>query len=569
MKENYFIESRKLVLEHFNLEPIVRDLENNFENSDAISLRSMSESQKWYQMLLNNAGDICANFIAPRAAAVDEKGASFQNGEVQWATETQENMHTLGKAGYMGGTLPRKYGGLNLPITVNNIIVEMVSQADASLMNLFGLQDIAVTVSKFGNETQKDRILPKFCHGEVSGSMSLTEPDAGSDLQAVGLRAIEKDGKWYLDGVKRFITNGCGEVSLVLARSEKDTKGGRGLSMFLYEREDHMIIRRIEDKLGIHGSPTCELQFNMAPAELVGKRKFGLIKYVMSLMDGARLAVSAQALGIAQAAFDEAVKYANQREQFGKAIVELPAVYQMLKHMQAEIETTRMLMYRTGLAVDFLDMYERQAEHGKDVRAEAKAATAVASFLTPLTKFTATEMSNKVAYDALQIHGGCGYMKDFPVERLYRDARITNIYEGTTQLQVVAAISGVLSGMFKSEMDAALAAPMSELTHEHQRISAWLASALELIDTVKSCKDREFVDYVSNYLVEIASLLYRSALYLGYAEKNPSCRDVLKFFMNDVEVRFAGLKIRVQTLQQSVAESGVASLKKDFVFPKN
>jgi alkylation response protein AidB-like acyl-CoA dehydrogenase len=565
MISHFYNAARRDALAHFSLETIVRDLENNFETATSTTLGSMDEANRWYDMVLRNAGDICANFIAPRAAAVDEKGASFENGEVTWAPETQENMKVLAQAGYMGGTLPRKYGGLNLPVTVNNVIVEMVSQADASLMNLFGLQDIAVTVHKFGDESQKDRILPKFCRGEVSGSMSLTEPDAGSDLQAVGLRAIEKDGKWYLDGVKRFITNGCAEVSLVLARSEKDTKGGRGLSMFLYERESHMIIRRIEDKLGIHGSPTCELQFNMAPAELVGKRKFGLIKYVMSLMDGARLAVSAQALGIAQAAFDEAVKYANQREQFGKPIVEMAPVYQMLMHMQAEIETTRLLMYRAGVAVDLIDMFERQAEHGHDVRANQKAATALASFLTPLTKFTATEMANKVAYDALQIHGGCGYMKDFPVERLYRDARITNIYEGTTQLQAVAAISGVVSGIFKQEMESTLADRIEILHKEKGRVLNLLESILQTVESVKTNKAKDFGEYTANYLVELASLVYRAALYLSFAEKNSSKRDVFAFFLNDVEVRVAALQHRIHLLSSHYAEEGPAVLKKNFV----
>jgi 3-(methylthio)propanoyl-CoA dehydrogenase len=433
----FYNENKKFYLSQVDIKEIVHDLENNFKGDDNNAPESYEEAMEWYQLALENAGDICEEFIAPRAEHVDEKGASYCGGVVKWAPETYENMQTLAKAGYMGGTLPRKYGGLNMPVTVNNIIVEMVSQADASLMNLVGLQDIAVTLYKFGNEEQKNRVLPKFCSGEVSGSMALTEPDAGSDLQAVMLKAIEKDGKWYLDGVKRFITNGNGDVSLVLARSEEGTKDGRGLSMFLYERyrDDNMIIRRIEDKHGIHGSPTCELQFNMGECELVGKRRFGLIKYVMSLMNGARLAVSAQAMGIAQSAYDEAVKYANEREQFGKAIVHFPAVYQMLIDMKAEIETTRLLLYHTSLSVDYMDMYERKAEHGESVRDKLKSWTAKADFLTPLTKFTATEMANKVAYDAVQIHGGCGFMKDFKVERLSRDARITNIYEGTTQLR--------------------------------------------------------------------------------------------------------------------------------------
>src|SRR6056297_370963 len=386
MEKNYYNESRKFYLNQIDLQDIVKYLENNYENEGPDALHSYEEAQEWYEMVLKNAGDISANFIEPRAEDVDAEGCTLENGEVSWAGPTKENMEILTKAGFMGGTLDRKYGGLNLPITINNAIVEMVSQADASLMNLFGLQDIAVTINKFGSEEQKDRVLPKFCKGEVSGSMALTEPDAGSDLQAVELKAIKEDGQWYLDGVKRFITNGCGDVSLVLARSEDGTKSGRGLSMFLYERyrDDNLTIRRIEDKLGIHGSPTCELQFDMAKAELVGRRRFGLIKYVMDLMNGARLAVSAQAQGIAQAAFNEAVDYANEREQFGKKIVEMPAVYQMLKKMEAEIETARLLMYQTAYYVDKKEMYEEKKANGEKVRNEVKKYKALTDLLTPL-----------------------------------------------------------------------------------------------------------------------------------------------------------------------------------------
>ncbi len=564
---NFFNESRKLNLDILDIKEIVSYLEDDFKGEDGDSLTSYEEALKWYEMVLSNAGDICANFIAPRAEEVDRKGASFKDGVVEWAPETKENMDTLAKAGYMGGTLPRKYGGLNLPVTVNNMVVEMVSQADASLMNLYGLQDIAVTVYKFGDEEQKNRVLPKFCSGEVSGSMALTEPDAGSDLQAVELKAIEKDGEWYLDGVKRFITNGCGEVSLVLARSEGGTKGGRGLSMLLYERyrDDNMIIRRIEDKLGIHGSPTCELQFNMAKAELVGKRKYGLIKYVMSLMNGARLATSAQALGVAQAAYEEAVKYANEREQFGKAIVNFPAVYQMLKSMQAEIETTRVLLNRTSIEVDYEDMYERKIKEGdKDAKAKLKKASALAGFLTPLIKFTATEMANKVAYDSLQIHGGCGYMKDFPIERLFRDARITNIYEGTTQLQVVAAIGGVTSGILESEWEKFRALEISVLENKKTKILGMIDLLNETAQKVKDFQSKEFLDYVANHLVEMASIIYRAALYLPVAEKHQDKRRMFKFFMRESETRLDYLVKKIDTLKATYGED-IAELKEDFL----
>jgi len=564
--ENYYNQDRKFYLNYVDLREIVADLENDYRDKGPEALHSYEEAWQWFEMVLNNAGEICADFIAPRAGAVDEQGPTYRNGLVSWAPETQENMKVLSETGYLGGTLPRKYGGLNLPVTVNNIIVEMVSQADASMMNLFGLQDIAVTVNKFGNEEQKDRVLPKFCKGEVSGSMALTEPEAGSDLQSVALRAIEKDGQWHLDGVKRFITNGNGEVSLVLARSEEGSKGGRGLSMFLYERyRDHnMIVRRIESKHGIHGSPTCELQFNMAQAELVGKRKFGLIKYVMSLMNGARLAVSAQALGIAQAAFEEAVKYANEREQFGRKIVEIPAVYQMLKNMQAEVETTRILLYRTAQFVDYEDLYERKSRQGEDVRDNLKYTSAMAGFLTPLAKFTATEMANKAAYDAVQIHGGCGYMKDFPVERLARDARITNIYEGTTQLQVVAAIGGIFTNVLETEWEKLQALEIADLAEEKTQIVEAIGRLQAATEKVKAVADKEFHDFVANYLVEMASMIYRCALFLPIAENHAEKRELFCYFLLKTKSRISYLIEEIDALTARYGES-IATLKTDFL----
>ena len=394
--------------------------------------------------------------------------------------------------------------------------------------------------------------------------MALTEPDAGSDLQAVSLKAIEKDGKWYLDGVKRFITNGSGDVLLVLARSEAGTTSGRGLSMFLCEKSPEIVVRRIENKLGIHGSPTCELQFNMAPAELVGKRKFGLIKYVMSLMNGARLAVSAQALGIAQAAFEEAVEYANEREQFGKRIVEIPAVYQMLKSMQAEIETSRALLYQTGLAVDMMEIYERKAKAGEKVKTELRAATALADFLTPLSKFTISELANRAAYDSLQIHGGVGYMKDFKVERLLRDARITNIYEGTTQLQVVAAIGALVKGLFEKEMEEVRSMELTSLKKEQKEVISLLDKTLSAIASVHEMESLEFHDYTATYLVEMASILYRLKLYLPIAEQNPDKRNILKFFLMESDARIRYLENRIFHLKEQYGEN-IDRLKDDFL----
>ncbi|NOY23522.1 MAG: acyl-CoA dehydrogenase [Acidobacteria bacterium] len=561
---NYYDSSRKLHFSQLSLEPVVRDLEHGFEQKNSHSLGSMEEALRWYNMLLDNAGEIAGEFIAPRAEAVDEQGCRLEDGVVSWAPETQENMDMLAQAGYMGAMLERRFGGLAMPVSVNNIIVEMISQADASLMNLYGLQDIAVTLQKFGSEEQKQRVLPLFAKGEVSGAMALTEPDAGSDLQAVSLKAIEKDGKWYLDGVKRFITNGSGDVLLVLARSEPDTTSGRGLSMFLCEKSPEIVVRRIENKLGIHGSPTCELQFNMAAAELVGKRKFGLIKYVMSLMNGARLAVSAQAMGIAQAAYEEAVAYANEREQFGKRIVEIPAVYQMLKQMQGEIETGRALLYQTGLAVDMMEIYERKAEAGEKVKTELRATTALADFLTPLSKFTLSELANRAAYDSLQIHGGVGYMKDFKVERLLRDARITNIYEGTTQLQVVAAIGFIVKGLFEKEMEAVRTMKLTDLKTEQKKVVSLLDKMLAAVSAVHEMTSPDFRDYAATYLVEMASILYRLKLYLPIADQNPDRQEILKFFLMESDVRINYLENRILHLKEQYGDN-IDRLKDDFL----
>ncbi|MEN8153283.1 MAG: acyl-CoA dehydrogenase family protein [Acidobacteriota bacterium] len=561
---NFFNKNRKFILDTINLEDVVRELEDNFEGNGPDSLNGIDEALTWYDMLLNNAGEIAADRIWPNAEAVDAKGAVFENGDVRWADETVENMNILAEAGFMGGTLERKYGGLNLPNIINSIIIEMISQADASLMNLFGLQDIAVTIQKFGSEEQKERILPKFARGEVSGAMSLTEPDAGSDLQTVKLKAVEKNGKWYLNGVKHFITNGSGDVHLVLARTEEGVNDGRGLSMMLYERDENMTVRRIENKLGIHGSPTCELHYNMAECELIGKRRFGLIKYMMSLLNGARLATSSQALGIAQAAFEEAVKYANEREQFGQKIVNFPAVYQMLKKMEAEVETSRLLLYHSALAVDLQEIYTKKLEKGENVRKEMKEATILSNFLTPLGKFVCTEMSNQVSYDSLQIHGGVGYMKDFPVERLYRDARITNIYEGTTQLQVVAAIGAVTSGFFFSLIKEKNESKIENLTEEKKDLIEYISEMEKVVDLVKEADSKEFLDFVANYIIEMASIIYRLYLFLPIADKFEEKRELYKFYSVESNSRLKYLADKVKNLLDNYGKD-IGNIKESFI----
>lgn len=490
-----------------------------------------------YDKVLEIVGDIAGEFIAPRAPDVDKEEAQWVDGEVHLAKGTQQAIDRLKKAELMGFTLPRKYGGLNLPKTIYSIAIEIISRADAALMNIFGLQEIAETIYKFGSEDQKQRYLPRFCSGEVLGSMALTEPDAGSDLQAVSLAARQKeDGKWYLDGVKRFITNGCAKISLVMARSEEGISGGRGISLFIYEREKNMRIRRIEEKLGIHGSPTCELQFNNAPAELLGQRKFGLIKYTMSLMNGARLAIAAQAVGIAEAAFREADLYSADRIQFGKPIREIKAVYEMLVNMKVAIEAGRSFLYETSHIVDVKECLEETIEHHPERKAELKNElkryTKYAALFTPALKAYTTEMSNAVCYDALQIHGGSGYTKDYNVERHVRDARITNIYEGTTQLQIVAAIGGIINGVIFDRLDE------YEKNNDFSVITDLLKKARELrsylqqaVNYVHGKSDKAYQEYHERRIVEMGNDVIIGYLLCIDAIKSERKQKVARIFL--------------------------------------
>jgi alkylation response protein AidB-like acyl-CoA dehydrogenase len=426
----------------------------------------------------------------------------------------------MAKADMMGFVIPRKYGGLNMPNTILSIAAEIVARADASFLN-FGLQqDNAGTINKFASEDQKERYLPKLCSGEWDSAMVLTEPDAGSDLQSVNLKAIlGSDGQWRLNGVKRFITHGCGTIGLVLARSEEKGKGARGLSFFIYKRDDKMTVRRIEHKLGIHGSPTCELQFNNAPAELLGERQRGLTKYTLWLMNNARLGVAAQAVGIAEAAYREADLYAAKRIQFGAPVRDLPAVFEMLTEMKLAVEAGRSLLYETARFVDLKealeDYSEKHPEDKSEIVEDKKKYAKYAGFFTPLVKGYATEMANKVANDAIQIHGGTGYMKEFNAERHYRDARITNIYEGTTQLQVVAAIGPVTSGVAQAvldEYDKANYNHSPALLEKVREARKFFEEALQYAKTYEG--HQQFLTYQSRRLVEMATDLVISYLFL-------------------------------------------------------
>jgi len=528
---NYFLDNPDIHFHfnRFNLQEIVSIAEDEYAQSKQFRDAPVNygDAMENYRKVLEVVGDLAANRVAPRAADVDHEGAQWHDGKVTYASGTKKNLEELSKADLMGMILPRKYGGLNFPFTIYMMAVEVMSRADASLMNIFGLQDIGDTIRKFGTEAQRQEFLPKFTTGEYTGAMALTEPDAGSDLQAVKLQAYQNaEGKWFLRGVKRFITNGNGEVLVVLARSEAGTKDGRGLSMFACYGSDGVVVRRIENKLGIHGSPTCELQFNDTPAQLIGTRKFGLIKYTIDLMYRARMGVSAQALGISQAAYQEALSYAKDRIQFNRPIYSFPAISNMLIDMRVTLEMNRSLFYLSGQSVDrkekLEELIEKRKEEGKsvtDLVAELRQATTMANLLTPLTKYVLTESANKITYDSLQIHGGTGYMKEFRVERLARDARITNIYEGTSQLQIVAATGSVINDILGPHFDKKEAREylggLSQLAACLKEIRQLYRDSLRYIN---ERKDAGFQDVAAKDLVELYGYLVIGYLLLDEAE---------------------------------------------------
>jgi alkylation response protein AidB-like acyl-CoA dehydrogenase len=538
---NFYTENDDIQFQfkHLDLDRVIELKEDHFADKGVYNYapKNISDAKDSYHRILKIVGDIAGNIIDPKAAEADEEGAHFEQGSVTYANATQEAVEAFKKADLMGFTLPRKYGGLNCPVTIFSIAIEMVSQAEAGLMTIVGLQDISETINKFADDDIKAKYLPRFASGEVTGSMALTEPDAGSDLQAVQLKAFQDErGQWYLNGVKRFITNGCGQISLVLARSEEGTKDGRGLSMFLYERDDKMKIRRIENKLGIHSSPTCELQFNNAPALLVGKRKMGLIRYVMSLMNGARLAIAAQAVGIAEAAYQAAKQYAAARVQFKKTIRTIVPVYEMLANMKVKIEAARTLLYETAKIVDIRDGLEhagqKDPEKAKAFRSDLKTYSNYADLFTPIAKAYATEIANEVAYDGIQIHGGTGFMKEFQAERHYRDARITNIYEGTTQLQVVAAIGGVVNGTAMERIhEYEVTCDFATVSNLHKPVKEMAALLEKAIAYVKDKGDAEFQEYHSRRLVEMTTKVILGYLMVRDASFSYRKREVAQFFL--------------------------------------
>ena len=458
---NFFLDNNDLQfqLSHPLMQKIVELKERGFAEKDLYDYapQNFEDAMDSYRRVMEIAGEVCGDVIAPNAEGVDHEGPRVVNDHVEYASGTVENMKAVVDAGLSGLTLPRKYDGLNFPLVCFVMANEMVARADASFENIWGLQDCAETLNEFASEEQKRKYLPWVSAGATC-AMALTEPDAGSDLGAVMLKATwsEEKGTWLLNGVKRFITNGDGDISLVLARTEEGTTDARGLSMLVYDKRNGGVkVRRIENKLGIKGSPTCELVFTNAPAELVGDRRMGLIKYVMSLMNAARLGIGAQSVGLCEAAYREALKYAGERMQFGKPIIRFAAVAEMLSNMRAKLHGARALLYETARFVEIYKQYmhissERSLE--PEERQEMKFYNRLADGFTPLVKLFSSEYANQLAYDAIQIHGGSGFMKDYACERLYRDARIMNIYEGTSQLQVVAAINAVTKGTFAEQI---------------------------------------------------------------------------------------------------------------------
>ncbi|MFH0938491.1 MAG: acyl-CoA dehydrogenase family protein [Planctomycetota bacterium] len=503
-----------------NMDRAVKLREDDFADAKTYSYapQDTAEAQAQYDEILKLAGDISGNFVAPRAKVVDKEGNEYRDGKVILHPELQASIKRFAGADLMGLSIARRYGGLNLPNVIKTAVIEMIARADASLMNIVGLQDIAETIEEFGDEEMKQDALPRLCAGEDTAAMVLTEPDAGSDLQSVRLRAEPVDeakGLWKLSGIKRFITNGCGEVLLVLARSEPNTAGARGLSVFLVRKSDAVRIRRIEDKLGIHGSPTCEIQFNAAPGKLLGQRKRGLTDVGLAIMNGARVAIAAQGLGLAEAAYRAARDYSQSRVQFGRPIRQIPAVYDLLAQMRIRIEAARALTYHAADVVEQLKASERGVGSGEknpaDFKAELKRLTRLATVLTPLTKLYATEIANSVASDAIQVLGGSGFMKDYPVERYFRDARITNIYEGTTQLQVVGAIGGIRSGVLRANLDGLLReAKGNEFAAQVTALLPELNQSLAI--AAANDADVEFNDLYARWIVALGLDLYLGAL---------------------------------------------------------
>ena len=545
--ENFYLDNKDLqfVIEQGVDWPAILKVKETIGTPDCPFSTPDEAVATYVEMLKDPIGSLAAQRIAPRATEVDDIGCQFKDGQVVFPEGLKRNLKDLCDAQLMGLTIPREFGGLNFPETMYTAAIEIISRADASLMNFFGLQGgIAETINHFASDDLKAKYLPGMATGEQTGAMALTEPDAGSDLanvqmKAGGFEAMQnpETGEWTLNGTKRFITNGCGDIILVLARSEDPEKksGGRGLSFFLVEKGDAVKVRRIEHKLGIHGSPTCELYFDNAKGYLIGKRGFGLARYTTWLMLAARLAVAAQAQGISEASYQAALRYADEREQFGKKIRQFPQVSAMLQNMQVSIEASRAILYATSQIVDL-----HQGAEKMGLRDEEKKYGKYAELLTPIVKYYATELSNRMAYDSIQIHGGNGFMREYPVERLYRDARITNIYEGTSQIQLIWAINRICRGDMEELLREVSAIEFADpdLSMLASKARQGMALFTETVAFLQG-KDPEYREWVARYVVDMAIDVYVSFLFLRQAEKWDHKRQVAKKFIHEMLPRCA------------------------------
>ena len=502
--------------------------ERNYADKDAFEDAPVNyeDAIENYKRMLDITGDVAANIIEPNSESVDLEGPHLENGRMLYASKTVENIEATRQAGLWGISMPRRYDGLNIPNTVFSMASELIAAADAGFQNVWSLQSCIDTLYEFGTEEQRKKYIPRISAGETM-SMDLTEPDAGSDLQRVMLKATQDaDGTWRLNGVKRFITNGDSDIHLVLARSEEGTRDGRGLSMFIYDKRDGGVtVRHIENKLGIHGSPTCELVYKNAKCELCGDRKLGLIKYVMSLMNGARLGIAAQSVGVEQEAYNEALAYAKERAQFGKKIITFPAVYDMLSRMKAKLDAGRSMLYMTARYVDIykaLEDISRERKLTPEERKEMKQYNRLADAFTPIAKGTNSEYANQNAYDAISIHGGSGFIMEYKCQRLYRDARIFSIYEGTTQLQVVAAVRYITNGTYLGIMKEMLEAPVSEnMQPLKMRIAKLVALYEEALNKVNGDENQDEHDFLARRLYDMTAEIIMSLLIIADASKAP------------------------------------------------
>ena len=516
-------------LNHPEMKRVVELKERNFEDKDKYEDAPVDfdDAIENYKRLLDITGDIAANILEPNSEEVDLEGPHLVEGRMHYASKTYENIEATRKAGLWGISMPRRYGGLNMPITPYSMASEIVATADAGFQNIWSLQDCIETLYEFGSEEQRQKYIPRVCAGETM-SMDLTEPDAGSDLQRVMLKATysEEEGCWLLNGVKRFITNGDSDIHLVLARSEAGTHDGRGLSMFIYDKnQGGVTVRHIENKLGIHGSPTCELVYKNAKAELCGSTRMGLIKYVMALMNGARLGIAAQSVGVSQAAYNEAIAYARERKQFGEAIINFPAVYDMIAKIKAKLDAGRSILYQTARYVDIykaLDDIARERKLTPEERQEQKKYARLADAFTPIAKGMNSEYANQNAYDCIQVHGGSGFIMEYKCQRLYRDARIFSIYEGTTQLQVVAAIRYITNGTYLTIMKEMIAKEVAEELKPLQiRIQKMIELYEQSLEYVKQSENQEVQDFLARRLYDMTADILMSLLIVSDATAAP------------------------------------------------